>query len=123
MKALSRRLLQHAHSLAREINAKAVVVYADAVEGDEELRQVLRTVNFPTILFTRAREAPVIGGADAPTWITVPGVHTTRTGQARLALLVCLARGVLQRGDRVVCLTGPDGSNRIDTAMVLDLGT
>lgn len=123
MKALSRRLLQHAHELAKDIQARAVVVYADAVEGDRELRQVLRTVNFPTILFTRAREAPATGNAHAPTWIAVPGVHTTRTGQARLALLVCLARGLLRRGERVVCLTGPDGSNRIDTAMVLDLGT
>jgi hypothetical protein len=124
MQALSRRLLEHAHDLAQKIGARAVVVYADAVEGDEELRQVLGTVNFPTILFTRAREVPTTRDADSPIWISVPGVHhTTRTGQARLALLSCLARGILNRGDRVVCLTGPDGSNRIDTAMVLDLGT
>jgi diadenylate cyclase len=122
MKALSRRLLQYANSLAKDIDAEAVVVYADALEGDEALREVLRTVNFPTILFTRARDVPV-PSAGGPTWITVAGVHATRTGQARLALLVCLARGVLRRGDTVVCLTGPDGSNRIDTAMVLDLGT
>lgn len=123
MKALSRRLVQHANALAKEIQARAVVVYADALEGDDELRQLLRTVDFPTILFTRSREVPLGHGEDAPIWITVPGVHTTRTGQARLALLVCLARGVLHGGDRVVCLTGPDGSNRIDTALVLDLGT
>lgn len=123
MKALSRRLLQHAHALAQDIGARAVVVYADAVEGDEELRQVLGTVDFPTILFTRARDVPGPSVANVLTWITVPGVHTTRSGQARLALLVCLARGVLHRGDRVVCLTGPDGSNRLDTTMVLDLGT
>jgi DNA-directed RNA polymerase len=30
---------------------------------------------------------------------------------------------VLRTGERDVCLTGPDGSNRIDTALVLDLGT
>jgi len=72
---------------------------------------------------SRAREAPAPSQTGGPTWIRVEGVHTTRTGQARLALLICVARGVLRRGDRVVCLTGPDGSNRIDTAMVLDLGT
>jgi len=84
---------------------------------------MLRTVNFPTILFTHERESPAPVNAGTTTWITVQGVHTTRTGQARLALLICVARGVLRRGDRVVCLTGPEGSNRIDTAMVLDLGT
>ena len=123
MKTLSLRLLEHANALAQEINAKAVVIYADALEGERDLREALSTVKFPTILFSRAREAPPPSQAGGPTWIRVEGVHTTRTGQARLALLICVARGVLRRGDCVVCLTGPDGSNRIDTAMVLDLGT
>lgn len=123
MKTLSLRLLEHANGLAREIGAKAVVIYADALEGESDLREALATVSFPTILFSRAREAPVPFPAGGPIWIRVEGVHTTRTGQARLALLICVARGVLRRGDCVVCLTGPDGSNRIDTTMVLDLGT
>jgi diadenylate cyclase len=123
VKTLSLRLLEHANALAKEIDAKAVVIYADALEGDNDVREALSTIRFSTILFTRAREPPTPSQAGAPTWIRVEGVHTTRTGQARLALLICVARGVLQRSDRVVCLTGPDGSNRIDTAMVLDLGT
>lgn len=123
MKTLSLRLLEHANALANEIDAKAVVIYADALEGEDDVRDVLATITCPTILFTRARQTPVLAQAGAPTWIRVEGVHTTRTGQARLALLICVTRGLLQRGDRVVCLTGPDGSNRIDTAMVLDLGT
>jgi DNA integrity scanning protein DisA with diadenylate cyclase activity len=40
-----------------------------------------------------------------------------------MALLSCLAKGVLQSGDRVVALTGIDGSSVIDTLMVLNLGT
>jgi diadenylate cyclase len=123
VKTLSLRLLEHANALAKEIDAKAVVICADALEGDNDVREALSTIKFPTILFTRSREPPTESQAGAPTWIRVEGVHTTRTGQARLALLICVARGVLRRGDRVVCLTGPDGSNRIDTAMVLDLGT
>ena len=123
MKTLSLRLLEHANALAKEIAAKAVVIYADALEGESDVREALSFINFPTILYSRAREAPAPSQANAPTWIRVEGVHTTRTGQARLALLICVARGVLRRGDRVLCLTGPDGSNRIDTAMVLDLGT
>ena len=123
MKTLSLRLLEHANALAKEIDAKAVVICADALEGDNDVREALSTIKFPTILFTRSREPPTESQAGAPTWIRVEGVHTTRTGQARLALLICVARGVLRRSDRVVCLTGPDGSNRIDTAMVLDLGT
>ena len=53
----------------------------------------------------------------------VPDVHMTRIGQVKMALLSCLAKGALQAGDRVVCLTGIDGSSTIDTLIVLDLGT
>jgi hypothetical protein len=38
VKTLSLRLLEHANALAQEIDAKAVVIYADALEGESDLR-------------------------------------------------------------------------------------
>lgn len=121
MKTVSRCFFQHAHVLAKEVEARAVVVYADAIGGNQELRQLLATIDFPTILITRAKAT--LAGFDSCTWASVPDVHMTRTGQIKVALLVCLARDVLQRSDRVVCLSGIDGSSAIDTLMVLNLGT
>src|SRR5262249_23015836 len=96
MKTVSRRVVHHAHDLAREIDARAVVVLADAIEGDDELRQLVRTVNFRTILITRAKQAPPSPGAHSHCqWVAVSDAHMTRTGQVKMALLVCLARGVL----------------------------
>jgi hypothetical protein len=125
MKAVSRHVVRHAQALAREIEARAVLVLADAIESDDELRQLVRTVNFRTILISRTRETPPTCNPPLPhcEWITVPDVHMTRTGQVKVALLVCLAKGLVQRGDRVVCLTGIDGSNVIDTTLVLNLGS
>jgi DNA integrity scanning protein DisA with diadenylate cyclase activity len=116
-------MIRHAHQLAREIEARAVVVYADALSQEDELRDVLRSVDFPTILVARDKgeTSPFQGGPH--TWVTVPNIHMTRAGQVKVALLVCLAKGVLQRGDRVVCLSGIDGSNTIDALIVLNLGT
>lgn len=123
IKTVSRNVIQHAHSLARQIGARAILTYADAIGGDEELRQLLETVNFRTVLITRSSATPPPPDCGDCTWVAVPDVHMTRTGQVKMALLSCLAKGVLQAGDRVVCLTGIDGSNTIDTLMVLDLGT
>jgi hypothetical protein len=123
VESVSRHIVQHAHRLARDVFARAVVIYADALRKDDELRQLLRTVGFPTILVTRAKEGAALPGFEGHTWVTVPDVHMTRAGQVKAALLVCLARGLLQRGDRVVCLTGVDGSHTIDTLLVLELGT
>jgi diadenylate cyclase len=124
MTIFSRHLFQHAHQLATEVKARAVIVYADAIEGNDELRHLLRAVNFPTILVTRKKRLePPDECGDACTCVAVPDVHMTRSGQVKVALLVCLAQGVLVRADRVVCLTGVDGTNVVDTLMVLNLGT
>lgn len=123
MKTVSRNVVQHAHSLAREIEARAVLIYANAIAGDDELRQLLGAVNYRTILIARSSEIPLRSYCGDCTWVGVSDVQMTRIGQVKMALLSCLAKGVLQAGDRVVCLTGIDGSSTIDTLMVLDLGT
>jgi DNA integrity scanning protein DisA with diadenylate cyclase activity len=119
---VSHRIVQHAQQLAHEVAARAVVVYADAILADDDLRQLLRAVDFPALLVTRSHETPPPGLESYP-WVTVPDVPMTRAGQAKAALLICLARGLLQRGDRIICLTGEDGSEAIDTLLVLTLGT
>ena len=121
METMSRHMVRHAQQLAHEIDARAVVVYADAVRHDDELRQLLSGVEFPAILVTRTKETVPHGLENLP-WISVPNVHLSRAGQVKTALLVCLAKGLLHKGDRVVCLTGVDGSGSIDMLLVLNLG-
>jgi DNA integrity scanning protein DisA with diadenylate cyclase activity len=123
METVSRHIVQHAHQMAREVGARAVVIYADAIRHDDELRQLLQAVAFPTILVRRSTEAAVPPGLEPHTWVTVPNVHMTRAGQVKAAVLVSLARGILHKGDRVICLTGVDGAGAIDTVFVLNLGT
>jgi hypothetical protein len=123
METVSRHIVQHAHQLAREVAARAVVIYADAIRHNDELRQLIQAVDFPTILVRRSKEAVVPSGLETHTWVTVPKVHMSRAGQVKAAVLVGLARGVLHKGDRVICLTGLDGSSTIDTLFVLNLGS
>jgi hypothetical protein len=62
MERVSREIVRHAQQLAREVDARAVVVYADAVADDTELSRLVRAGDFPTILVTRPRtEAPPPG--------------------------------------------------------------
>src|SRR5579871_4747382 len=119
MEIVSRHILQHAQQLAREVAARAVLVYADALREDREL---LRAMDFPTIFVTRSTHTGPPAGPPSHSWVRVPDVPMTRAGQVKAALLVCLARGVLQKGDRVVCLTGVEGSGVLDLLLVLDLG-
>jgi len=122
-RSISGPVLRHAIQLAQEVGARALLALVDALEGDQSLVELARNADVRLILIRRAstRAArPAVTGCDT---IDVPDVHMTRTGQVKTALLVCLAKGLVQRADCVVCLTGIDGSGVIDTCLVLDLAT
>ena len=116
-------MVRHALGVAKEISARAILLLADAMQQDEELQQLVHSVRFRTVLITRSRHLASVAACRECTVVTVPDIHMTRTGQIKVALLICLAKGILDRGDRVVCLTGIDGTGIIDTFMVLNLGT
>lgn len=122
-RCISGPVLRHAIALAREVGARAVLALANAIEGDKSLVELARKADVRLILIRRASTRAArtaVAGCDA---IDVPDVHMTRTGQVKTALLVCLAKGLVQRADCVVCLTGIDGSGVIDTCLILDLAT
>src|SRR5262245_60980993 len=93
MERVSREIVRHAQQLAREVDARAVVVYADAMTGDDELSQLVQAVDFPTILVTRSRADAPPPGFESHIWVRVPDVQMARAGQVKSALLVCLACG------------------------------
>ena len=55
--------------------------------------------------------------------VLVPDIPMTRAGQVKIAVLVAGAQGLILGGDRIVCLSGLDGSGTIDMCLVLDVGT
>ena len=124
MKVLTRSLVRHAHAIAREVSARVVLLHADVVEDDADLSDLILDVDFRVILVSRRAQfqAPP-GWGDLCAVVRVPDIPMTRAGQVKVAVLVAGAQGLVRSGDRVVCLTGLDGSGTIDTVLVLDLGT
>src|SRR5205807_1034025 len=55
MQNVSCHVFTYAQQLGREVHARALLVYADAIPRDDELRRVLQAGDFPTILVSRAR--------------------------------------------------------------------
>jgi diadenylate cyclase len=124
VKLLTRSLVRHAHAIAREVSARVVLLHADVVEDDSDLADLIQDVDFRVILVSRRAhfQAPP-GWGDLCSVVRVPDIPMTRIGQVKVAVLVAGAEGLVRSGDRVVCLTGLDGSGTIDTVLVLDLGT
>ncbi|MBX6313669.1 MAG: DNA integrity scanning protein DisA nucleotide-binding domain protein [Isosphaeraceae bacterium] len=123
MKILTRSLVRHAHAIAREVGARVVLLYADVVEEDKDLADLIQDVDFRVILVSRRSgfQAPA-GWDELCQVVRVPDIPMTRAGQVKIAILVAAAESLVRMGDRLVCLTGIDGSGTIDTILVLDLG-
>ena len=124
MKTLTRSLVRHAHAIAREVGARVILLYADVIEEDQDLADLIQDVDFRVILVSRRSgfQAPP-GWGELCAVVRVPDITMTRAGQIKVATLVASAERLIRVGDRILCLTGIDGSGTIDTIMVLDLGT
>ena len=113
-----------AAAIARQIGAKALIIQAEALMEPSGSPEILDAIDLPVVLIARAKSAAARATDDARrTWISIPAVQMTRTGLVKVAVLVSLAKGLFRSGDRVVCVTGVDGSGRLDTIIVLDLGS
>jgi diadenylate cyclase len=124
VKTLTRSLVRHAHAIAREVGARVILLYADVIEEDQDLADLIQDVDFRVILVSRRSgfQAPP-GWGELCAVVRVPDITMTRAGQIKVATLVASAERLIRIGDRILCLTGIDGSGAIDTIMVLDLGT
>jgi diadenylate cyclase len=124
VKILTRSLVRHAHAIAREVGARVIMLYADVVEEDRDLSALIQDVDFRVILVSRHAEFCVPQGWDELCCVVrVPDIMMTRAGQIKVATLVAAASSLVRIGDRILCLTGIDGSGTIDTIIVLDMGT
>jgi diadenylate cyclase len=120
---LTRSLVRHAHAIAREVSARAVLLSADVIEDEEHLADLIEVVGFRVLLVTRRKCVKVPEGwGEYCQVVRVPDVAMTRVGQIKVATLVAAAEGLIAQGDRIVCVTGLDRSGTIDTVIVLDLG-
>lgn len=123
MHFVSQTLMQHASSVAEGVGARAIVICADVPGRAHDLARIIEHVEVNVVLVTRFAPSSDQCNSDRCTFITIPKVHMSRAGQIKVAMVVALAKGILQSGDRVVCLTGIDGSCVIDSLVVLSLGT
>ena len=60
MKILTRSLVRHAHAIAREVQARVVLLHADVIEEDADLAALIQDVRL--VLFVECGES--IRGSD-----------------------------------------------------------
>ncbi len=117
---ITNALITHLSNIAEACGATAVFVYADALEGEPlELPPELEERVYYVSKTTAEQEEQQERGTR---FIRVPNVNLTRLGQVKIAVFLGLARGIIRRGDVIVCLTGAPASGALDTLFVTEVG-
>lgn len=119
MRPLTKVIVESACTIANEIDARALFVYADAL-NDYPL-PIDKLAPTDIILVTHQDQTPE-PGADIKTIIRLPPIPLTRMAQIKLAVVMGLSEGCVTSGDKIVCVTGIPAMGTLDCIVVLDIG-
>jgi len=120
MNAFSHRIIHCACELATEAGARLILIYADACMDVERIAD--HPCEIQMILVTKDEGSLPEPFRKAGKFITVPNLNLTRSGQMKIAVTKGIASGLLQKGDKVVCLTGISRFGYLDSVTVIDVG-
>jgi DNA integrity scanning protein DisA with diadenylate cyclase activity len=122
MRKENRMMLETACTLAKKTRAKAILVYVDVCEDYEALIEMIRAAKTDLIGVVKDESTyqetlPVINNL-----VKVPQFELSRTSQIKVAVLEGLSSGIIQRGDKLVCLSGISKFGILDTLIILEIG-
>ncbi len=120
MESINKTMLEFACRIAKEIKARAVLLYAD-VASDLPAIEAER-ICFDVIMITRGEEAHSERLRNTAKVINVPDVNLTRLGQIKIAITKGIATGLFKKGDKLVCLSGVPRFGYVDSIFVIDVG-
>jgi DNA integrity scanning protein DisA with diadenylate cyclase activity len=118
---ITQALLHSISNVAQECEADAVLIYAGAVE---DLPQPPNHGRCCRVFYVTKTVAEEQRQEDLEhQFIRVPDVPLTRIGQVKIAVFLGLTRGLLRRGEVVVCLSGRADTGELDTLTVTEVGS
>jgi len=118
-KPASDPVLTSAASLARDIKARAIVVFADAVRENDFLDKLRTRLNVLVVTANKTRFSQ--DDKRIAACIQAPPFKVSRIGQIKIGILLALSRNLISRHDKVVCISGNSKSGQFDTMVALDI--
>lgn len=117
---MNRFIGRAAHRIARRSKCCALLIFTDTFRTPPLLERFI----YPTfkIVVVSAENYDFQSDAgEKPEVITVRSFGNHRMSQLRAAMFIGLMRGIIHPSDRICCLGGTSGSNKLDSILVLDV--
>lgn len=117
----NRRFAKTAARLAEMTRCRVLLFFADTFSAPVILADQKKTT-FRTIIVSGTKTDYTFPSGAKPEVICVSSFAAHRMSQLRAALFVGLMRGSILPTDRVCCLGGNDGSDKLDSLIVMEVG-
>jgi diadenylate cyclase len=122
VKHQNRIMIETACSLAKKTHSKGVLIYADMIEDYESLARIGQEKKTDLILVVKGETSLQEAQSVSDKVIQIPNIPLGRINQIKMAIIQALSRGIVQKGDKWVCLSGMPQSRALDNLLILEFG-
>lgn len=118
MRPLNTVIVESACTIANEIQARVLLVYADVIKDYPIPSGMLEHTD---IILVARQDTAIEPSAEIKTILRLPPIPLTRMAQIKLAVVIGLSEQHIASGDKIVCLTGIPEFGTLDCIVVLDI--
>ena len=122
MKQQNRIMLEAACSIANKTRSKGVLLYGDMIEDYEALAKIGQEKQVNLILAIKDESSFQDASSVFEKVLRIPDVPLGRINQMKMAIIQALSKGMVQKGDKWVCLSGIPQTKALDNLLVLEFG-
>jgi len=113
-------VINAAMTLARDLKASAIMVFADTVRDNDFLEQFRSKPKIILVASNKAR-FDISRNKKVAGLLQAPSIPASRTGQIKIGILLALSRNLIGREDRVLCVSGNSKNGVFDTIVAIDV--
>ena len=111
-------VISAAITLARDVDAKAILIFADTKQDNEFLKHIKSRRKVIIVTSNKSRFSDEDLRHDL---IQAPAMKTSGLDQIKVGILLALSRNLLHKDDHVICVAGGYGKDKFDTVVLIDI--
>ncbi len=115
-------MIETACSIAKKTESRGVLIYADMIEDYESLAKIGHEKQTDLILVVKSETSLQEAQSVFEKVLQLPNIPLGRINQIKMAIIQALSRGMVQKGDKWVCLSGMPQSKALDNLLILEFG-
>jgi DNA integrity scanning protein DisA with diadenylate cyclase activity len=122
VKQQNRLMVEMACTTVKKTKSKGVLLYADLIEDYEALAKIGQEKQVDLILAIKDEASFQEALSIFDKVVRIPDLPLGRVNQIKMAIIQALSKGLVQKGDKWICLSGMPQSKALDNLLILEFG-